>query len=120
MNKGIVILSTAVMLTAGGFAFACGGDCDKGEMKEMMEHGKEHGMMMERTVVATSDGGVVVVSGNHIVKYDRGLKLVNQADLPKPAGKMDHDCPMMKKMMEKKENKGNIQTKPEAADKAHH
>lgn len=55
----------------------------------MKMHGKG-GMMGEWTkVVATSDGGVVVLQGPKLAKYDAQLNLVNEVELkggPKPAG----------------------------------
>lgn len=35
-----------------------------------------------KIMVATEDGGVVVLSGNKLYKYDKELKLTHQADLP--------------------------------------
>ena len=88
--------------------------------KEMMEHagmmGKHHGMMgqrppmcpmmkgmMEKKVVATSDGGVVVLVGNKLVKYDKDLNLVKEVEIKidmaamqKSMMEMMKDCPMMK------------------------
>ena len=73
---------------------------DKGMMKGDMMGGKEmmgmHGMMRkmsEKNVVATSDGGIVVVTGNKLIKYDKDLNLVKEVDL-----KMDTEG--MQKMME--------------------
>lgn len=47
-------------------------------------------MMMQKlsrlkgpTVVATYDGGVVVVSGNTMTKYDDGLNVINEVELKK-------------------------------------
>jgi hypothetical protein len=46
--------------------------------------------MPHQTVVATSDGGVVILSGGKLAKYDAGLNLVNEIEIkkdkePKPA-----------------------------------
>lgn len=46
-----------------------------GPMQRMM------GPLMQKQVVATSDGGVVVVIGNRIVKYDATLKKVGEAEI---------------------------------------
>jgi hypothetical protein len=61
-------------------------------------------MMMQKSVVATSDGGVVVVAGNKITKYDKNLKVVNEADIKmdmEAMGQQMHEmmanCPMMNK-----------------------
>ena len=50
-------------------------------------------MMMHKQMVATKDGGVVVMIGNKLLKYDRKLKLTNEAEID-----MQTIC---KKMMEK-------------------
>ena len=56
-------------------------------MKAMMM-----GKMMERDIVATSDGGVVVLVGNKLLKYDKNLDLKAEAEV-----KVDKEC--LKKMM---------------------
>jgi hypothetical protein len=61
----------------------------------MMEKGKMMGMshmMMSRSLVATTDGGVVVMAGNKLQKYDKDLMLVKEVEL-----KIDMEA--MKKMM---------------------
>jgi hypothetical protein len=51
-------------------------------------------MMMEEQLVATQDGGVVVLFGNKLIKYDKDLNLVKEAEL-----KIDMEA-MMKCMKE--------------------
>ena len=66
-------------------------DGGHGDRQGMMG-GKKMGMMgpkggMHPTIVATSDGGVVVLMGNRLVKYDSALNLVKEAEMkggPKP------------------------------------
>lgn len=68
-----------------------------GMMDRMKKKMKDKGMMggggmMDHTkLVATSDGGVVVLQGPKLTKYDSGLNLVGQAELapagPKPGSK---------------------------------
>ncbi|MBP9855607.1 MAG: hypothetical protein KBD53_12130, partial [Candidatus Omnitrophica bacterium] len=54
-----------------------GGMMDGGMMGKGMMDGKMMGMcpmmqsMMQKQVVATSDGGIIVVVGNKITKYDK-------------------------------------------------
>ena len=62
-------------------------------------------MMMEKSVVATEDGGVVVVAGNKITKYDKDLNVVKEAEIKmdmeameKNMKEMMEKCPMMKGM----------------------
>lgn len=77
--------SLTMFLLAIGIVFApMAGFAHEHEMgmdKGMMMHGMMM-KMMERTVVATSDGGVVVVTGDKMVKYDRNLKVIKEVDLP--------------------------------------
>jgi len=81
----------------------------KHAMKCMMD------MMMKKQVVATSDGGVVVLVGNKLYKYDKNLNLVKEAEI-----KMDFEA-MKKKMQEMKEkcsmHEKMMQEKEEATEK---
>ncbi|MFC1674942.1 hypothetical protein ACFL1K_03555 [Candidatus Omnitrophota bacterium] len=56
------------------------------------------GMMMKKQMVATKDGGVVVMAGNRLLKYDKKLKLVAEAEV-----KMDYKVMKEKMMKMKKE-----------------
>jgi hypothetical protein len=52
----------------------------------MMEHGmKEHDKMkqgmMDKKIIATQDGGVVLWMGNKLVKFDKDLKQVGEAEV---------------------------------------
>lgn len=66
-------------------------------------------MMMDKSVVATSDGGVVVVAGKKMTKYDSALNVVKEVEI-----KMDMDA-MMQDMKEMKE-KCTMMGKPETTD----
>lgn len=72
-----------------------GDKMDKGgKMTGMME--MNHMMMqsmMQKQVVATEDGGIIVVAGNKLTKYDKDLNVVKEVEL-----KMDMEG--MQKMME--------------------
>ncbi len=46
--------------------------------------GKMMGMMQKDSMVATSDGGVVLKSGPRLIKYDKDLNLVKEVELPRP------------------------------------
>jgi hypothetical protein len=79
-----------------------GGDMMKGDMmgKGAMMGGKMMGMcgMMHPTptIVATSDGGIVVLTGNKLTKYDKNLNVVKEAELKTPEmSEMKKMCPMM-------------------------
>ena len=39
------------------------------------------GPLMQKQVVATTDGGVVVVIGNRLLKYDKNLKKIGEAEI---------------------------------------
>jgi len=81
----------------------------KQAMKGMMD------MMMKKQMVVTSDGGVVVLVGNKLYKYDKNLNLVKEAEI-----KMDFEA-MKKKMQEMKEkcsmHEKMMQDKEEATEK---
>ena len=68
---------------------------DAGMMKMMMNM---HGMMMRSpTMVVSNDGGVIVLTGSKLYKYDKNLNLVKEAEI-----KADMDCGMMGGMGGKK------------------
>ena len=49
--------------------------------------GKMNPMMMHKdSIIATSDGGVVVLSGPRLIKYDKDLTLVKEVEMPKGKG----------------------------------
>lgn len=79
--------------------------CDKEKMecKEMMGM---HKMMMSKSMVATPDGGVIVMVGHKLQKYDKDLVLQKEVDL-----KMD------KEEMKKKEAR---QAPSATSHEAHH
>gem|GEM_PF-1857964 len=96
-------------------------------MREMPGmHGKMKGMhqgmgmcpmmkMMERSVVATSDGGVIVLAGNKLVKYDKDLNVLKEVEIKVDMAAMQKDmmemmknCPMMKGGMKEEEEKGEM------------
>jgi hypothetical protein len=80
----------------------------QGKMKEMCPiHGMMMKSMMGREMIATADGGVAVLSGNKLMKFDKDLNLVKEAEIKpdlegiqKMMMQMQENCPMCKKMME--------------------
>ena len=77
-------------------------DMPMSDMQQDGGHGDRQGMMggkkgmmghmggMQPKVVATSDGGVVVLMGNKLAKYDSALSLVKEVEMkggPKPMNK---------------------------------
>ncbi len=64
------------------------------------------GGMMQESVTATSDGGVVVAIAGKLIKYDAAFKKVNEANididwtaLHQRMQQMMQSCPMMQQMM---------------------
>jgi hypothetical protein len=62
--------------------------------------------MMQKQMVATSDGGIVLTVGNKLYKYDSNLNLQKEADIP-----FNKDC--MMKMMKDMDMTGDKMDKPE-------
>ena len=58
-------------------------------------------MMGKATMVAGQDGGVVVLIGNKLQKYDNALNLVKEVTIAMPMSGMmgDKQCPLMGGMM---------------------
>jgi len=59
-------------------------------------------MMGNAQMVATDEGGVIVLAGNKLSKYDADLNLVKEVEIKMPMPPMSgKECPMMGKMMAK-------------------
>lgn len=122
MRKNIAITVLVIGIAAAGLASAeemkdgmSGGGMMKGMMGEemmgkAMMDGKMMGMcsmmksMMDKSVVATSDGGIVIVQGNKVTKFDKNLNIVKEIELKMDMEGMKQDmmemmkmCPMMGK-----------------------
>ncbi|MBL7188991.1 MAG: hypothetical protein ISS70_21905 [Phycisphaerae bacterium] len=70
-------------------------------------HGMMMGSMMTKSIAATGDGGVVVMAGNKLIKYDKDLNLVKESEvkmdmegMQKQMSQMMEQCPMCKNMMQ--------------------
>ena len=114
MKKGIWIMILVVFVSGVTLVSAeeMKGMMDKADKGGMMGEGGKmgmgkgmmmsmHGMMMqmaEKSVVATPDGGVIIVSFNKIVKYDKDLNFVKEVELKTDVDGMSK---MMVEMMEK-------------------
>ena len=58
-------------------------------------------MMGKVQMVATDEGGVIVLAGSKLLKYDADLNLVKEVEIKMPMGPMgDKQCPMMEKRMD--------------------
>ena len=87
-----------------GGEMMCGGMMG-GRMGMCPMHGMMMKQMMGRSVIATEDGGIIVMIGNRIAKYDKKLNLVNEIELKVDMEKMQQkmkkmmdECPMCGKM----------------------
>ena len=85
-----VIMLVAVIISFSAVSFAADAPQAGGPMMGggMMGSGKGDGMGsmgtmmgMMNSLVATSDGGVVVMIGNKLYKYDKNLNLVKEAEI---------------------------------------
>ncbi len=88
-------------------------------------HGGKCGHGASQSMVATTDGGVVVLCGNHLIKFDKNLKQVADVELKcaccakkGEAGAMGdpEQCPWHGKTM--KDGAGKTQDKATSGDKA--
>jgi len=70
---------------------------------------------MQKQMVATNDGGVVVLSGNKLLKYDKDLNLVKEAEL-KTDDALKIDIGSMQDMMQKMKEKYGKKPKAESQD----
>ncbi|MGD0078635.1 MAG: hypothetical protein ABSB91_08450 [Sedimentisphaerales bacterium] len=82
-------------------AMPCKGMMHKGMMhKEMMGMCPMHSMMcehmMKKEIIATEDGGVIIMCCNKLYKYDKDLNLVKEVEL-----KIDQDMKAMMGNMQK-------------------
>lgn len=97
-----------VFLVVGILAFAVSAQAEQdGEMKGMKDGMKGKGMkggmmmgmgMMQKSeMVASSDGGVIVMSGGKLTKYDKDLNVIKEVELKKPSDSKGM-CPMCSRM----------------------
>ena len=130
--KKLALIAVVVILAVSfsGIALAGGDkDCEMGrQCKSMfgnmfgpkdkgMEMGRcmcpMHKMMvrrvMDREIIATYDGGIAVVLGNKITKYDKDMNLIKEVEIKidmdvmkKSMEEMKRNCPMCSKMQDKK------------------
>jgi len=79
----------------------------QGKMMGMCpEHAMMAKMMMTSSMDASADGGVFVMAGNRLSKYDKDLVLVKEVEIKtnvegmeKMMAEMKEKCPMCKQMM---------------------
>jgi len=56
------------------------------------------GMGGKANMVATDEGGVIVLAGNKLIKYDADLNIVKEVEVKMPVPMGGKMCPMMKSM----------------------
>lgn len=129
--KKIISILTIVVLVAGltGLSFAEDSAKAKGAMPDHKMTGDKHMMykkmgmcpmhcmMMKKTMIATQDGGVAVMAGNSLSKYDKDLNLIKEVELKMDTEgmkKMMDECPMRREMMERCKKMG--ETKEETKE----
>ena len=135
--KKTILISGAAILLATSVVFAqgmMGGMMDEKKQGSMMGEGMMGGMMMksmmEKSIVATSDGGVVVLAGNTLTKYDKDLNAVKEVEIKmdmegmqKKMMDMMQNCPMMKGMMDKADSSqgaADVKSSQEVPEKSEH
>jgi hypothetical protein len=66
-------------------------------------------MMMEKKLMATQDGGLVLMMGNKLIKYDASMNMVKEVEIKMDMEAMKNmmedmkkNCPMSGKTQEKK------------------
>lgn len=124
------ILALAVVVSYFGFAEEeqtgmMGGKAMMGKCGMMMKRFSMHAM--ETAMVATRDGGVVVMVGNKLLKYDRELNLKKEveiafksSEMQKMMMQMQGGCPMMGGAEEKEKAKESTESNESSGHKAHH
>ena len=106
MKKWMILFAAAFIVGSGSLVLANEQDGDMGDGKGMMgdKMMMMHKMMGEKSMVSSNDGGVIVLIGNTLYKYDKNLKLIKQVDLSCSMGMGDKKmCPMKGKMGQEKE-----------------
>lgn len=103
MKKWILVLALAISSSSLGFAEEMqemGNEPPpQNQMEQSMQNpgmmggpgggqGRGHkmmgmGMMQRDTLIATSDGGIVLQSGPRLIKYDKDLNLVKEVEIPR-------------------------------------
>jgi hypothetical protein len=90
MKKIIILIAIVAVVAACSYAVFAQGRTDGNEMpKRMAERGQMNrgmtgmhpGMMCNTSMVATPDGGVIVMMGNKLTKFDKDLNMVKEAEI---------------------------------------
>jgi len=134
--KKTIFISLMALLLVPAFVFSqekSPGTNASMEMGKGMEIGKGMGMgqgmgcdcgkmcmMMQKQMVVTSDGGVIVLAGNKLYKYDKNLNLVKEVEIKidvegmkKMMGQMKEKCANKMQMMQEEKNEPAAEEKKE-------
>ncbi len=111
MKQNILNLVAGFLLTFAVIVFAAPMDSkmapsadEHSVMTHAMQKGREKGAMpgmmamMHPSLVATNDGGVIVLAGNTLSKYDKDLNEVKEVEIKVNASTMEHMGMVMPKM----------------------
>ena len=98
MKKIVAVVVLLLLIAAPAFAEEMKKEAMPG--MSMTDMGKKCCKMMGKAqMVATDEGGVIVLAGNKLMKYDADLNLVKEAEIKMPMGPMGgKQCPMMGSM----------------------
>ena len=119
MKRALVIVMGIILVVSGltfSYAQESSGTKDVTTDKEAMMmckqrmkgHGCDMKSMMSPSLLETKDGGIVVMMGNKLMKYDKDLNLVKEAEVKIDVEEMQKMmkcypcplCPLHKKTME--------------------
>ena len=115
----IVVFSFGMALSFGASVFAqedmqgMGNESERSQtMGGGQGKGKMMGMMHKDSMIATSDGGVIVMSGPRLIKYDSALNLVKEVELPK--GKKRSPSEMKNEQSDSEQSASSTETSEKA------
>ena len=124
MKKVVMVLTVVAVMSVSGLAFAC---------MEGKKEGMGKGMMNKPIMVSSDGGGVIILSGNKLQKYDSKLNLVKEVEVKVEEqgcekyakmrqGEKSHcgKCAKCKEMAEAKQGLENVPADKDAEHKAHH
>lgn len=85
MKQAVMVLTVVGVMSVSGLAFAC---------MEGKKEGMGKGMMNKTIMVSSNGGGVIILIGNKLQKYDSKLNLVKEVEIKAE----EQGCEMCAKM----------------------
>lgn len=119
MKMARCAVAVMMLVLCAGFVFAQGADenmppqppqqsgqpnCNTMDKKPPMMS-MNMGGMMPKSMVSSNDGGVIILSGNKLMKYDKDLNLVKEVEIKGGGMEMKFDPSQMKDMMQQMKDK---------------